>query len=67
MKFVTTISLLNFLSWLLFYIALMSWPIPIYGMAILVPLPSLVLLEGWRAAITVGTNDGPLTRLSNRY
>ena len=24
------------------------------------------LLEGWRAAITVGTNDGPLTRLSNR-
>jgi len=25
------------------------------------------LLEGWRAAITVGTNDGPLTRLSNRY
>jgi len=25
------------------------------------------MLEGWRAAITVGTNDGPLTRLSNRY
>ena len=25
-----------------------------------------VLLEGWRAAITVGTNDGPLTGLSNR-
>jgi len=25
------------------------------------------LLEGWRAAITVGTNDGPLTGLSNRY
>jgi len=24
------------------------------------------MLEGWRAAITVGTNDGPLTRLSNR-
>jgi len=24
------------------------------------------LLEGWRAAITVGTNDGPLTWLSNR-
>jgi len=24
------------------------------------------LLEGWRAAITVGTNDGPLTGLSNR-
>jgi len=22
------------------------------------------VLEGWRAAITVGTNDGPLTRLS---
>jgi len=26
----------------------------------------LPLLEGWRAAITVGTNDGPLTGLSNR-
>jgi len=26
-----------------------------------------MLLEGWRAAITVGTNDGPLTGLSNRY
>jgi len=25
------------------------------------------MLEGWRAAITVGTNDDPLTRLSNRY
>jgi len=25
-----------------------------------------LMLEGWRAAITVGTNDGPLTRLSNR-
>jgi len=25
------------------------------------------VLEGWRAAITVGTNDGPLTGLSNRY
>jgi len=25
-----------------------------------------MLLEGWRAAITVGTNDGPLTGLSNR-
>ena len=24
------------------------------------------MLEGWRAAITVGTNDGPLTGLSNR-
>jgi len=24
------------------------------------------MLEGWRAAITVGTNDGPLTELSNR-
>jgi len=24
------------------------------------------LLEGWRAAITVGTTDGPLTGLSNR-
>ena len=24
------------------------------------------VLEGWRAAITVGTNDGPLTGLSNR-
>ena len=27
----------------------------------------MFLLEGWRAAITVGTNDGPLTGLSNRY
>jgi len=26
----------------------------------------VALLEGWRAAITVGTNDGPLTELSNR-
>ena len=26
----------------------------------------LFLLEGWRAAIAVGTNDGPLTGLSNR-
>ena len=26
----------------------------------------LPVLEGWRAAITVGTNDGPLTGLSNR-
>jgi len=25
-----------------------------------------LVLEGWRAAITVGTNDGPLTELSNR-
>ena len=25
-----------------------------------------LMLEGWRAAITVGTNDGLLTRLSNR-
>jgi len=25
------------------------------------------VLEEWRVAITVGTNDGPLTRLSNRY
>jgi len=25
-----------------------------------------LVLEGWRAAITVGTNDGPLTGLSNR-
>ena len=25
-----------------------------------------LMLEGWRAAITVGTNDGPLTGLSNR-
>ena len=24
------------------------------------------VLEGWRAAITVGTNNGPLTGLSNR-
>jgi len=29
-------------------------------------LEVLWLLEGWRAAITVGTNNGPLTRLSNR-
>ena len=33
-----------------------------------VPDPSDMnsMLEGWRAAITVGTNDGPLTGLSNR-
>ena len=29
-------------------------------------LREYVVLEGWRAAITMGTNDGPLTRLSNR-
>jgi len=27
----------------------------------------LNMLEGWRAAITVGTNNSPLTGLSNRY
>jgi len=27
---------------------------------------TIKLLEGWRAATTVGTNDGPLTGLSNR-
>jgi len=28
--------------------------------------PIYCVLEGWRAAITVGTNDSSLTRLSNR-
>jgi len=31
------------------------------------PTDQTKVLEGWRAAITVGTNDGPLTGLSNRY
>ena len=31
------------------------------------PLGHKLVLEGQRAAITVGTNDGPLTGLSNRY
>ena len=35
--------------------------------AICFPHLLLMVLEGWRAAITVGTNDGPLTGLSNRY
>jgi len=32
----------------------------------LLPIVLHMVLEGWRAAITVGTNDGPLTGLSNR-
>jgi len=27
----------------------------------------IIMLKGWRAAITVGTNNSPLTGLSNRY
>ena len=31
----------------------------------LIPWKTPQLLEGWRAAIAMGTNDGPLTGLSN--